>query len=131
MFKNKTLLITGGTGSFGQSFIRSVLNSYHPKRLVVFSRDELKQFEMQKKYKETHTHDVQARPMAKHTFRVERVNGIKWNMPPLRRSAIARAFTSAVHFRMHTPTTLPAWQVPCGFEMSGDSPCNLPNQQQK
>ena len=81
----------------------------------------------EEKYKETHPHDVQARPMAKHTFRVERVYGIKWKMPPLRRSAIARAFTSAVHFRMHTPTTLPPWQVPWGFEMAGDFPCNLPN----
>ena len=76
----------------------------------------------EEKYKETHTHDVQARPMAKHTFRVERVNGIKWNMPPLRRSAIARAFTSAVHFRMHTPTTLRPWQVPSGFVMAGTFP---------
>ena len=50
MLNNKSILVTGGTGSFGQNFIRSVLNSYHPKRLVVFSRDELKQFEMQQKF---------------------------------------------------------------------------------
>ncbi len=50
MLNNKSILVTGGTGSFGQSFIRSVLSSYHPKRLVVFSRDELKQFEMQQKF---------------------------------------------------------------------------------
>ena len=39
-------------------------------------------------------------------------------MPPLRRSAIARAFTSAVQFKMHAPTTLPPWQVPWGSEMA-------------
>mgnify|MGYP001217107849 CR=1 FL=1 len=55
--------------------------------------------------------------MVKHTFRVERVYG-KWKMPPLRRSAIARAFTSAVQFKMHAPTTLPPWQVPWGSEMA-------------
>ena len=42
----------------------------------------------------------------------------KWKMPPLRRSAIARAFTSAVQFKMHAPTTLPPWQVPWGSEMA-------------
>ena len=41
-----------------------------------------------------------------------------WKMPPLRRSAIARAFTSAVQFKMHAPTTLPPWQVPWGSEMA-------------
>lgn len=47
MLNNKSLLITGGTGSFGKSFIRTVLERYPGiKRLVVFSRDELKQFEM-------------------------------------------------------------------------------------
>lgn len=42
----KSLLVTGGTGSFGRAFIRYVLENYKPKRLIVFSRDELKQFEM-------------------------------------------------------------------------------------
>ncbi len=41
-----SILITGGTGSFGQQFVRTVLERYRPKRLVVFSRDELKQSEM-------------------------------------------------------------------------------------
>ena len=47
MFTGKTILVTGGTGSFGKQFIQTILNSYQPKRLIVYSRDELKQFEMQ------------------------------------------------------------------------------------
>lgn len=43
---NKTILITGGTGSFGKKFIQTVLNLYTPKKIIVYSRDELKQFEM-------------------------------------------------------------------------------------
>lgn len=46
-FDNKRVLITGGTGSFGQRFIRTVLDRWSPKRVVVYSRDELKQFDMQ------------------------------------------------------------------------------------
>jgi len=46
MFNNKTVLITGGTGSFGRCFAKAVLDRYRPKRLVIFSRDELKQYEM-------------------------------------------------------------------------------------
>lgn len=42
----KNILITGGTGSFGQKFVRTIINNWDVKRLVVFSRDELKQFEM-------------------------------------------------------------------------------------
>jgi UDP-N-acetylglucosamine 4,6-dehydratase/5-epimerase len=43
---DKTILITGGTGSFGKQFCRTVLSQYKPKKLIIFSRDELKQFEM-------------------------------------------------------------------------------------
>ena len=46
-FKNKSILVTGGTGSFGKHFIKKVLQSEAPSRIVVYSRDELKQFEMQ------------------------------------------------------------------------------------
>lgn len=46
MLNNKTILITGGTGSFGKKFIETVLNNYQPKKVIVYSRDELKQFEM-------------------------------------------------------------------------------------
>lgn len=47
MFDNKSILITGGTGSFGKHFVKEVLTKYHPSKIIVFSRDELKQFEMQ------------------------------------------------------------------------------------
>jgi len=47
MLNNKSILITGGTGSFGKKFIKIVLDRYKPKKLIVYSRDELKQFEMQ------------------------------------------------------------------------------------
>ena len=50
MFNGKSILITGGTGSFGRHCVRSILAKYFPKRLIVFSRDELKQFEMQQEY---------------------------------------------------------------------------------
>ncbi len=47
MFKNKTILITGGTGSFGKSFLKKILNQkYQFKKIIIFSRDELKQHEM-------------------------------------------------------------------------------------
>lgn len=45
-WKNQIILITGGTGSFGKQFIEIMLNEYHPAKLIVFSRDELKQHEM-------------------------------------------------------------------------------------
>jgi UDP-N-acetylglucosamine 4,6-dehydratase len=47
MLNNKSNLITGGTGSFGKKFIKTALDRYQPKKLIVYSRDELKQFEMQ------------------------------------------------------------------------------------
>lgn len=50
MFNNKSILITGGTGSFGQRYIKTILEHYQPNRLIVYSRDELKQFDMQQKF---------------------------------------------------------------------------------
>lgn len=50
MFNNKRVLVTGGTGSFGKKFVDVVLKRYKPKRLIIFSRDELKQFEMQRTF---------------------------------------------------------------------------------
>ena len=50
MFNDKNILITGGTGSFGRKYIATILERYSPRRLVVFSRDELKQFEMQQAF---------------------------------------------------------------------------------
>ena len=45
-FKNKIILVTGGTGSFGKTFIKYFLKNYKPKKLIIFSRDELKQYHM-------------------------------------------------------------------------------------
>lgn len=53
MFNNKSILITGGTGSFGKKFIEIVLKRFTPKKIIVFSRDELKQFEMQQKFNQS------------------------------------------------------------------------------
>ncbi|PCH99907.1 MAG: UDP-N-acetylglucosamine 4,6-dehydratase (inverting) [Alphaproteobacteria bacterium] len=46
MFDDKTIFITGGTGSFGKRFVQTILEKYNPKRIVIYSRDELKQYEM-------------------------------------------------------------------------------------
>ncbi|WP_169776834.1 UDP-N-acetylglucosamine 4,6-dehydratase (inverting) [Campylobacter mucosalis] len=46
MFNNKSILITGGTGSFGKKYTEILLKKYKPKRLIIYSRDELKQYEM-------------------------------------------------------------------------------------
>ena len=51
-FNNKNILITGGTGSFGNKCVETLLRDYKPKRLVIFSRDELKQYEMSQIYSE-------------------------------------------------------------------------------
>ena len=50
MIDGKSILITGGTGSFGRAFVRICLDRYKPKKLIVFSRDEMKQFELRQKY---------------------------------------------------------------------------------
>ncbi len=50
MFNNKSILITGGTGSFGKKFVKHLLKKYKPRKIIVFSRDELKQFSMQKEF---------------------------------------------------------------------------------
>src|SRR3989338_5798707 len=50
MFNDKSILITGGTGSFGKRYVQTLLERYRPKRLIVYSRDELKQFEMEQDF---------------------------------------------------------------------------------
>lgn len=50
MFDNASILITGGTGSFGKKYVKTLLERYQPRRLVIFSRDELKQYEMQQSF---------------------------------------------------------------------------------
>ena len=52
MLNNKTVLITGGTGSFGNHFVDYILKHYKPKKIIIYSRDEFKQFNMSNKYKE-------------------------------------------------------------------------------
>lgn len=50
MLENKTILITGGTGSFGNTFVPMTLEKYNPKKIIIFSRDEMKQWDMAKKF---------------------------------------------------------------------------------
>jgi UDP-N-acetylglucosamine 4,6-dehydratase (inverting) len=52
MLTGKSILITGGTGSFGQTFVPMTLNKYSPEKIVIFSRDEMKQWEMAKSFKD-------------------------------------------------------------------------------
>jgi UDP-N-acetylglucosamine 4,6-dehydratase len=47
VFDDKSILITGGTGSFGQQYVKTLLERYRPKKVIIYSRDELKQFEME------------------------------------------------------------------------------------
>ena len=51
MLNDKSILITGGTGSFGHYFVRYVLDRYRPKKMIIYSRDEYKQFVMANEYK--------------------------------------------------------------------------------
>lgn len=50
MFNDKSILVTGGTGSFGRRYVKTLLEGFQPKRLIIYSRDELKQFEMQQDF---------------------------------------------------------------------------------
>ena len=50
MLNKKNILITGGTGSFGKQFVRTILKRYKPNKIIIFSRDELKQYEMAQKF---------------------------------------------------------------------------------
>ncbi|WP_315263877.1 UDP-N-acetylglucosamine 4,6-dehydratase (inverting) [Pseudomonas fragi] len=50
MLTNKTILVTGGTGSFGNTFVPMTLAKYNPKKIIIFSRDEMKQWDMAKKF---------------------------------------------------------------------------------
>ena len=53
MFENKSILVTGGTGSFGNMFASMTLKKYNPRKLIIFSRDEMKQWEMAKNIRMT------------------------------------------------------------------------------
>src|SRR6201996_2005768 len=50
MFNDKSILITGGTGSFGHKWVGNLLKNFKPRRVVIYSRDELKQYEMQQQF---------------------------------------------------------------------------------
>ena len=52
MFNNKIGFVTGGTGSFGKAFIENIVKNYNPRKVIVYSRDELKQYEMQQAWLE-------------------------------------------------------------------------------
>lgn len=54
MLKNKTILITGGTGSFGKKFVKMTLAQYNPKMIIIYSRDEMKQWNMAENYQNDH-----------------------------------------------------------------------------
>lgn len=53
MLNGKNILITGGTGSFGKQFVRTILKRYKPNKIIIYSRDELKQYEMAQKFNDT------------------------------------------------------------------------------
>lgn len=53
MFNNKNILITGGTGSFGKKYTKILLENYTPNKIIIYSRDELKQYEMAQEYKDS------------------------------------------------------------------------------
>ena len=57
MFDNKTILVTGGTGSFGNRFVKMTLDKFNPRKIIVFSRDEMKQWNMAQNF----GHDERAR----------------------------------------------------------------------
>ena len=48
---NKNILVTGGTGTFGSEFIKTVISKYSPNKVIVFSRDEMKQYKMQQVFR--------------------------------------------------------------------------------
>ncbi|MEA5549884.1 UDP-N-acetylglucosamine 4,6-dehydratase (inverting) [Anabaena cylindrica UHCC 0172] len=50
MFNDKSILITGGTGSFGKQFVKTILSKYQPRKVIIYSRDELKQYEMAQEF---------------------------------------------------------------------------------
>ncbi|HAS90223.1 MAG TPA: UDP-N-acetylglucosamine 4,6-dehydratase (inverting) [Desulfovibrio sp.] len=56
MFNGKSILITGGTGSFGHKCVKMILEKYTPQRLIIYSRDEFKQYEMSRKFSDTEFH---------------------------------------------------------------------------
>jgi len=58
VFENKTVLVTGGTGSFGKEFLSTLLKNYRPKKVIIYSRDELKQYEMAQMFSQQDGRDI-------------------------------------------------------------------------
>ena len=58
LLDDKSILITGGTGSFGKAFTKYVLDNYNPKKIIIYSRDEFKQFIMQNEFMNTYIHEL-------------------------------------------------------------------------
>ena len=56
--KNKSILVTGGTGSFGQKLVLKLINEFNLKKIVIYSRDELKQFEMKNNFNENNDSEL-------------------------------------------------------------------------
>jgi len=65
MLTNKSILITGGTGSFGNTFVPMTLAKYNPRRLIIYSRDEMKQWDMAKKFQGDPTASFPSSPGAR------------------------------------------------------------------
>ena len=55
-FNNKSILITGATGSFGKTFVKYLTKNFKPKKIIIFSRDELKQYNMRQEYSNEKTY---------------------------------------------------------------------------
>ena len=58
MFSDKKILITGGTGSFGKIFTKLTIEKYNPKKIIIFSRDEMKQWNMAEKFQQYNQHNI-------------------------------------------------------------------------
>ena len=79
MLSNSSILITGGTGSFGHTFVPMTLAKYNPRRLVIFSRDEMKQWEMAKLYSDDNRVRFFIGDVRDKDRLTRALNGIDWN----------------------------------------------------
>ena len=114
MLNNKTILITGGTGSFGHHFVDYVLAHYQPKKLIIYSRDEFKQFNMQNAYEK---YDDVLRFFAQeslYAFQRNRVIGRKENRS-VRLDPQIEVFD---RFALQIIFDLPAIQFDCPFHLN-------------
>ena len=80
MLNNKTILVTGGTGSFGNEFTQYVLEHYDPKKIIIYSRDEYKQFVMANKFKKYNCASLSGMSGIRSVFAVPLMEWIMWYM---------------------------------------------------